>query len=138
VPDVTIKRLDEFEAIFGGGFRRVRAGLGVSSFGIAVLEFPANYADYPAHDQTHDHQEEVYTVLEGRITLRVGGEDGTDYELEPGVWARVGPGETRKLITGDDRARVVALGGMPGEVYHPPEFTEEGAPDPMKAKAHSW
>ena len=27
--DVTVKRLEEFEAIFGGGFRRVRAGLGV-------------------------------------------------------------------------------------------------------------
>jgi quercetin dioxygenase-like cupin family protein len=143
VPDVTIKRLDEFEAIFGGGFRRVRAGLGVSSFGIAVLEFPPTFNDYPAHDQAHDHQEEVYTVLEGRITLRVGGEDGVEYELEPGVWARVGPNEKRKLITGDERARVVALGGIPGEIYQAPEFTEEGAPDPMKAKhakhaASSW
>ena len=27
--DVTVKRLGEFEAIFGGGFHRVRAGLGV-------------------------------------------------------------------------------------------------------------
>jgi uncharacterized cupin superfamily protein len=134
VADVTIKRLDEFEAIFGGGFRRVRAGLGVSSFGIAVLEFPPNYAHYPEHNQMHDHQEEVYTVLEGRITLRVGGEE---HELEPGVWARVGPSETRKLITGDQPARVLALGAMPGEVYNPPEFTEEGAPDPMKAKAHT-
>jgi hypothetical protein len=134
VPDVTIKRLEEFEAIFGGGFRRVRAGLGVSSFGIAVLDFPPNFTDYPAHDQTHDHQEEVYTVLRGRATLQVGGEDGETYELEPGVWARVGPAEKRKVITGDEPARVVALGGMPGEVYHAPEFTEEGAPDPMAAK----
>jgi uncharacterized cupin superfamily protein len=135
VPDVTIKRLDEFEAIFHGGFRRVRAGLGVSSFGIAVLDFPANFTDYPAHNQTHDHQEEVYAVIEGRATLRVGGdEDAVEYELEPGVWARVGPGETRKLITGDQRARVIALGGMPGEAYRPPEFTEEGAPDPAKTK----
>jgi hypothetical protein len=140
VPDVTIKRLDEFEAIFGGGFKRVRAGLGVSSFGIAVLDFPANFIDYPSHNQTHDHQEEVYTVLEGRVTLHVGSdEDAVEYELEPGVWARVGPAETRKLITGDERARVVALGGIPGEVYNAPEFTDEGAPDPMKAKwaAHS-
>ena len=38
--DVTVKRVEEFEAIFGGGFRRVRAGLGVSSFGIAVMELP--------------------------------------------------------------------------------------------------
>jgi hypothetical protein len=140
VPDVTVKRLKDFEAIFGGGFRRVRAGLGVSSFGISVIELPANFTDYPAHDQAHDNQEEVYTVLSGRATLRVGGDQGTDYELEPGVWARVGPAEKRKIITGDGAARVLALGGMPGEIYRPPEFTEEGAPDPMKAKhtLHSW
>jgi uncharacterized cupin superfamily protein len=131
VADVTIKRLEDFEAIFGGGYRRVRAGLGVSSFGISVLEFPPNYNHYPEHNQMHDHQEEVYTVLRGRITLSVGGEE---HELEPGVWARVGPSETRKLITGDEPARVLALGAMPGEVYNPPEFTEEGAPDPAKTK----
>ena len=63
--DVTVKRLDEFEAIFGGGFRRVRAGLGVTSFGIAVMEIPPNFKMYPEHDQSHDGQEEVYTALSG-------------------------------------------------------------------------
>ena len=48
--DVTVKRLEEFEAIFGGGFRRVRAGLGVSSFGVAVMDLPPGFADYPEHD----------------------------------------------------------------------------------------
>jgi uncharacterized cupin superfamily protein len=132
MPDVTVKRVEDFESIFGGHFRRVRAGLGVSSFGIALLDFPANSDHYPEHDQAHDHQEEVYVVLEGSATLRLG--DGSEYALEPGIWARVGPGEKRKLITGDEPARVLALGGMPGEIYRPPEFTEEGAPDPMKAK----
>ena len=128
MPDVTVKRLEEFEAIFGGGFRRVRAGLGVTSFGLAVMELPANFKDYPEHNQSHDHQEEVYAVLEGRATLVVGDKE---YELEPGVWARVGEGEPRKIVTGDVPARVVAIGGIPGEVYRAPEFTEEGAPDPM-------
>ena len=44
--DVTVRRLDEFESIWGG-FLRVRAGLGVSSFGIAVMELPPKFADYP-------------------------------------------------------------------------------------------
>jgi uncharacterized cupin superfamily protein len=127
MPDVTVKRLDEFEAIFGGGFRRVRAGLGVTSFGIAVMELPAGFTDYPEHDQSHDHQEEVYTVLSGAATLVVEGEQ---HMLEPGVWARVGAGEKRKIVTAERGARVLALGAVPGEVYHPPEFTEEGAPDP--------
>ena len=64
----------------------------------------------------------------GSATLTAGG---TDYDLEPGVFARVGPQETRKLSTGDDGARVLAIGAAPGKLYEPPEFTEEGQPDPM-------
>ena len=70
MPDVTVKRVEDFEAIFGGGFRRARAGLGVSSFGLAVIDLPPNFSHYPEHDQTHDDQEEVYTVLSGRVTLQ--------------------------------------------------------------------
>jgi glyoxylate utilization-related uncharacterized protein len=129
MPDVTVKRVEDFEAIFGGGFRRARAGLGVSSFGLAVIDLPANFSHYPEHDQTHDEQEEVYTVLSGRATLHVGGED---HELEPGVFARVGAAEKRKLITGDQPARIIAMGASPGKIYEPPEFSNEGVtPPPM-------
>ena len=124
MPDVTVKRTEDFEAIFGGGFRRVRAGLGVTSFGIAVMDLPPDFKVYPEHDQSHDAQEEVYTVLSGRVTLVVGGEE---HELEPGMWARVGPDEKRKLVTGEEPARVLAVGGTPGQVYEPPEFTHEGS-----------
>ena len=124
MPDVTVKRTEDFEAIFGGGFRRVRAGLGVTAFGLAVMDLPPNFKVYPEHDQSHDGQEEVYTVLEGKVTLRVGGEE---HLLEPGVWARVGPDEKRKLVTGDEPVRVLAIGGTPGQAYDPPEFTHEGS-----------
>lgn len=133
--DVTVKRTDEFEAIFGGGFLRVRAGLGVSSFGLAVMRLPANFTDYPEHDQAHDNQEEVYTALSGRATIRVGGAEGEEHELTPGVWVRVGPAEKRKIITGDESANVLAVGGSPGAAYAPPEFTAEGSADhPLKAE----
>ena len=128
--DVTVKRLDEFEAIFGGGYRRVRAGLGVSSFGLAVMDLPPGFTQYPEHDHGPDGQEEVYTVLVGKATLTVGQDD---YELEAGVFARVGPREARKISTGDEGARLLAIGAAPGKVYEPPEFTEEGQPDPMMA-----
>lgn len=126
--DVTVKRLEDFEAVFHGGFRRVRAGLGVSSMGIAVMELPPNFTEYPDHDQTHDRQEEVYTVLLGRATLSAAG---VEHELTPGVWARVGAGERRKITTGAEGARVLAVGATPGEPYVPPEFTEEGAAEPL-------
>ena len=131
MPDLTVKRVEEFEAIFGGGFRRARAGLGVISFGLAVIDLPPNFKHFPEHDQTHDDQEEVYTVLSGRAILRVAGEE---HELVPGVFARVGATERRKLITGDEPARILAMGAMPGKVYEPPEFTYEGATPPPLEK----
>jgi cupin domain len=125
--DVTVKRVEDFEAIFGGGFRRVRAGLGVSSFGLAVIDLPPSFSHYPEHDQTHDGQEEVYTLLSGRATLQVGGEE---IEMEPGIFVRVGPAERRKFVTDSEPARILAMGGTPGQVYEPPEFSHEGASAP--------
>jgi uncharacterized cupin superfamily protein len=135
--DVTVKRVEDFEAIFGGGFRRARAGLGVTSFGLAVLDLPPHFTVYPDHDQVHDNQEEVYTLLSGRATLRVGGQGGEEHELEPGIWVRVGPAEKRKIITGGEQARVLAIGGSPGQAYVAPEFTAEGgAAPPMDKHEH--
>lgn len=131
--DVTVKRLDDFEGIFGGGMRRVRAGLGVSSFGMQVIELPANFKMYPHHDHSHDDQEEVYTVLSGSATLKV---DEQEFTLEPGVFARVGPGQARKLVTGEEGVRLLCLGATPGKPYEAPEWTEEGgAPPTMKHEA---
>ena len=50
------------------------------------------------------------------------------------MWIRVGEAEKRKIVTGGERARVLAIGGSPGRAYVPPEFTEEGAPDPVGVK----
>lgn len=125
--DVTVKRLEDFDAVFHGGMRRVRAGLGVTSFGIQVIELPADFSMYPSHDHSHDEQEEVYLALGGRATLQVGEEE---FVLEPGVFARVGPGPKRKLLTGSESARILCLGGTPGQVYEAPEWTEEGGSQP--------
>ena len=118
--DVTVKRLDEFDSAFGGAMKLVRHGLGVESFGIQVIDMPPNADMYPEHDHSHDGQEEVYTVLNGAATLRAGGEE---HQLEPGTFARVGPGEKRKLVTGDEGVRVIALGrhgrqGVRGPALH--------------------
>jgi len=128
--DVTVKRLDEFEAVFHGGMRRVRAGLGVTSFGMQVIELPPNADMYPEHDHAHDDQEEVYLALSGRATVQVGEEEFT---LEPGVFARVGALERRKIVTEEEGVRILAIGATPGSTYEIPDFTEEGAtPPPIK------
>lgn len=123
--DVTIKSVDEMESIYGGGMVRVRAALGVTSMGIQVLRMPANYADYPEHTHLHDEQEEVYIPLRGSVLLDLGDEQ---HELSPGTYARIGPGQKRKFIPGDDGVELLCLGGTPGKAYMAPEFTEEGAP----------
>ena len=125
--DVTIKELGDFDAVFGGGMRRVRAGLGVTSFGMQVIELPAGFHGYPEHDHSHDDQEEVYAPLTGSVTLIVGGED---FELVPGMFARVGPGEMRKLVTSDEPSRLLCIGATPGAAYEAPEWTEEGSRPP--------
>ena len=54
--DYTAKRIGDMEAGFGGGFVKARAELGVSAFGMQVIQMPPNYADYPEHD----HAETVW------------------------------------------------------------------------------
>jgi len=123
--DVTVKRVEEFDTPNNGGFCRARAGLGVTAFGMQVENFPPHFEHYPEHDHSDDGQEEVYTVLSGSATLHVGGEQ---HRLEPGVFARVAPGVKRKLTTGDEPARVLAIGGTPGSAYVVQPFAEEGGP----------
>ncbi len=122
--DVTVKRVEDFDTPNGGGFCRARASLGVSSFGMQVENFPPHFDQYPEHDHSGDGQEEVYTVLSGSATLHAGGEQ---HHLEPGVFVRVAPSVTRKITTGDEGARMLAIGGTPGQAYVAPPFTEVGA-----------
>jgi hypothetical protein len=64
-------------------------------------------------------------VLEGVAILRVAGQN---HRLEAGAMARVGPGERRKLLTGPEGARILALGGTPGKAFEAPAFSIESQP----------
>lgn len=110
--DVTVKHIDELDSYEGKGrFLFARKGLGVTAFGLNVQRWPAGYSDYPEHDHSKDGQEEVYFVVEGSVTLEVGGES---FELAPGTFARVGPEERRKLVPGAEGVMLLSLGGVPG------------------------
>ena len=41
------------------------------------------------------------------------------------------PNENRKLLTGDEGATVLALGGVPGAPFEPVTYTNEGEADPL-------
>ena len=134
--DVTVKRIDEIDSLGEGRFIRCRAELGVSAFGFQLLDLPANDENSPEHahanmpppmERANDGQEEVYIPLSGSATLIA---DGTEYPLEPGMMARVGPAQMRKLVTRQEPARLLVIGGTPGSPYKAPPFTEIGAPSP--------
>ncbi len=125
-----VKEIDEMEAVFRGAFKRARAELGVESFGMQVIDMPANYERYPEHDHTHDNQEEVFLVMRGGGEIEIEGER---FPLDDNHIARVGPETKRKVWPGPDGIRLVVLGGTPGESYQAPDLTKLGEPDPMAA-----
>ena len=127
--DYTVKKIDDMEAVFAGTFKRARAELGVSSFGMQVMDLPPQMGDrYPEHDHGEDGQEEVYVVMRGSGEIEIEGER---HPLGPDTMVRVGPGVKRKLFVGPEGARVLALGGIPGQAYDAPDVSQLGAPDPL-------
>jgi hypothetical protein len=129
--DVTVVTIEDMEPIYDGLARRARATLGVSSFGMQVLTLPAGWDGYPdhVHDATVEdaNQEEVYIPLHGTAMLLAGEER---HDLRPGVMARVGPEQRRRILPGDEGIRLIALGGVPGTFSWSP-WTELGGPPPI-------
>jgi mannose-6-phosphate isomerase-like protein (cupin superfamily) len=128
--DYTAKKIDDMEAIYGGGFKRARAELGVESFGMQVIDMPPNFGDYPEHDHAESEQEEVFLALRGSGEVEI---DGERVAIDPETIIRVGPAARRKVYAGPEGIRLLALGGTPGRAYEAPEMTQLGAPDPSAA-----
>jgi hypothetical protein len=112
--DYTAKQIGDMEAGFGGGFVKVRAELGVSSFGMQIIQLPPDFTDYPEHDETDSGQEEVYFAIAGSGWLDVEGER---VDLDGETVVRVGPGVKRKVYSGPQGMRMAAIGGAPGKPY---------------------
>jgi len=90
----------------GERFQTLRRELGVSGFGLNALILAPGQR---GRVHNHEHQEEVYLVLEGELTLVL--EDGEHvlgrYEL-----ARVAPAARRQLVNaGREPLVLLALGG---------------------------
>jgi mannose-6-phosphate isomerase-like protein (cupin superfamily) len=126
--DYAVKKIDDMEGIYAGSFKLARAELGVSSFGMQIIDMPPNVDQYPEHDHSEDGQEEVYVVIRGRAEMQI---DGETVQLDPETVVRVSSGTKRKIVTGDDPVRILALGGVPGKAYEISDTTELGTPDPL-------
>jgi hypothetical protein len=130
--DVTHMRIDELDRVEGflegKGFKfhRARAELGVTSFGMSIIDMPPETTDYPEHDHSTEGpgnppadqlgQEEVYIALHGSADVEV---DGHPYPLDADHIIRVGATARRKILPGPDGIRLLAISGVPGQAYDP-------------------
>lgn len=117
---INIASISDIEAyrgpneIEGIRFRPARVALGVSAWGMNVIELDPNCTGYPEHDHAEDGQEEVYLVLEGEAELHVGEERHT---LGRGQMVRLPADVRRKWVTRNHSVALLALGGTPGRAY---------------------
>jgi len=101
-------------AIRGIRFHGAGRDLGVTAWGMNVIDIEAGCTAYPEHDHTKDGQEEVYVILKGSGTIECGGEKTA---LTEGMLVRVGPSTRRKIVPGPQGITVLALGATPGQAY---------------------
>jgi mannose-6-phosphate isomerase-like protein (cupin superfamily) len=91
---------------YGDRFLPLRRQLGVTSFGMNQLVLQPGQR---GRIHRHERQEEVYLVLEGRLTLVIESEPT---ELGEGQLIRVAPEVRRQLVNyGPARVVLVAVGG---------------------------
>lgn len=90
----------------GERFQALRRELGVSTFGLNLMLLQPGQA---GRIHRHEHQEEVYLVLDGELSLYVEGEE---HLLGRGALARVAPNVRRQLVNRrPQRVVLLALGG---------------------------
>ena len=95
----------------GPGFRKVRAALGVSAFGVNGIVMPPEHEGFL---HFHDTQDELYFVHRGRVEVEVEGEKRV---LGEGGLFHVEATTPRKVSNPfDEEAVLLAIGGKDGYV----------------------
>jgi mannose-6-phosphate isomerase-like protein (cupin superfamily) len=96
----------------GYGFRKIRAPLGVTAFGVNAIVFPPGYEGFLHY---HDIQDELYFVHSGMARFEV---DGETRELGPGGLVHVESTTPRRVSNASESDDLVLLvvGGKDGYV----------------------
>jgi len=103
----TVRRREELERT--GNWLLVRRSLGLSAFGINLVEIPPGER-IPEHDETGRDQEEVFLVLSGSPTLVV---NGVEHPAPAGTFARLDPELTRTVVNDGDEPAAVLICSAP-------------------------
>src|SRR6266540_1065634 len=96
----------------GYGFRKIRAPLGVTAFGVNAVVYPPHYEGFLHY---HDTQDELYFVHSGRARVEV---DGETRELGPGGLVHVESTTPRRVSNAseDEELVILVVGGADGYV----------------------
>jgi mannose-6-phosphate isomerase-like protein (cupin superfamily) len=105
-----ISSLDELGD--GYGFRKVRAALGVTAFGVNGIVMPPGYEGF---FHFHDTQDELYFVHQGRARVEVGDEVR---EVGEGALVHVEARTPRRIsnASADEDLVLLVIGGKDGYV----------------------
>jgi uncharacterized cupin superfamily protein len=111
---VTIRRREDLERT--GKWLLARRSLGLSSFGMNLVEIPPGDS-IPEHDETARDHEEVFVVLSGSPSLVV---DGREIAAPAGTFARLDPPLRRTVVNGGDETASVLIVSAPRESGYEP------------------
>jgi mannose-6-phosphate isomerase-like protein (cupin superfamily) len=104
-----VSSLDELGE--GPGFRKIRAALGVTAFGVNAVVYPPQYIG-PAH--YHDTQDELYLVHRGSAVFTI---DGKEHEVGEGGLVHVESTTPRQITNpADDELVLYVVGGKGGYI----------------------
>ena len=105
----------------GYGFRKVRAALGVTAFGVNAIVYPPGYEGF---HHFHDTQDELYFVHAGTARVEVEGEERI---LEPGGLVHVESTTPRRVSNASETEDLVLLvfGGKGGYVERDGHMVDE-------------
>jgi uncharacterized cupin superfamily protein len=120
-PTAVGSAIDDLPQIWDGFAKLVRSGLGITAFGVQIMDLPPDYATR-SHDESETGQQELYVALRGSGAVVCGD---TEIALDGEHLVRVDAGVDRVLTSGSDGLRVLCVGGTPGAAYTAPEWTDE-------------
>jgi uncharacterized cupin superfamily protein len=110
--------IDDLPDMWDGFMRMVRPGLGITAFGVNIMNLPPEYTTR-SHDESSSGQEELYVRLAGTGWI-ILDDSGDRLVLDEEHLAAVGPGVARSLASGPEGLRVLCVGSSPGRPYAPP------------------
>src|SRR5215217_257782 len=98
--------IDDLPQLWDGFAKLVRSGLGITAFGVEIMDLPPGHTT-ASHDESDTGQQELYVALGGAGAVMASG---TRLPLDPEHLVRVDAGTDRVRTAGPEGLRVLCVG----------------------------